>query len=86
MFDHWELNGTNVGTITTYIVTMNANYANNNTVRSKIARIVVSPFPVGGYAISLAKGTSTLTFQTAIYTTLIILFGLMLSLTKRKRK
>ncbi|MEM1553195.1 MAG: PKD domain-containing protein [Candidatus Bathyarchaeia archaeon] len=25
-FDHWELNGTNVGTATTYTVTMNANY------------------------------------------------------------
>ena len=26
VFDHWELNGTNVGTTTTYTVTMNANY------------------------------------------------------------
>ena len=26
IFDHWELNGTNVGTTTTYTVTMNANY------------------------------------------------------------
>jgi len=26
IFDHWELNGTNVGTATTYTVTMNANY------------------------------------------------------------
>ncbi|MEM3623401.1 MAG: PKD domain-containing protein [Candidatus Bathyarchaeia archaeon] len=26
VFDHWELNGTNVGTATTYTVTMNANY------------------------------------------------------------
>ncbi|MGQ9539102.1 MAG: PKD domain-containing protein [Candidatus Bathycorpusculaceae bacterium] len=26
VFDHWELNGTNVGTATTYMVMMNANY------------------------------------------------------------
>ncbi|MEM3642084.1 MAG: immunoglobulin domain-containing protein, partial [Candidatus Bathyarchaeia archaeon] len=26
VFDHWELNGTNVGTATIYTVTMNANY------------------------------------------------------------
>ncbi|MEM3617988.1 MAG: PKD domain-containing protein, partial [Candidatus Bathyarchaeia archaeon] len=26
IFDHWELNGTNVGTVTTYTVTMNNNY------------------------------------------------------------
>jgi PKD repeat protein len=69
-----------------YYVYLNVTDANNNTAKSGTARIEVSSVPVGGYAISLAKGASTLTFQKAIYTTLIILFGLMLSLTKRKRK
>jgi PKD repeat protein len=69
-----------------YYVHLNVTDANNNTAQSESARIVVSSVPVGGYTISLAKGASTLTFQTTIYTTLIILFGLMLSLIKRKRK
>ena len=166
IFDHWELNGTNVGTATTYTVTMNNNYvikaffksaptpptvsinpmsvsiivgqqvtfastvtggrtpykyqwylgsspvsgaasdtwtftptatgtyyvflkvtdANNNTAQSEAARIVVSSVPVGGYSISLTKPTPVLQLQTSIYTALIILFGAVLSLTKRKRK
>jgi hypothetical protein len=166
IFDHWELNGTNVGTATTYTVTMNNNYvikaffksaptpptvsinpmsvsiivgqqvtfastvtggttpykyqwylgsspvsgvasdtwtftptatgtyyvflkvtdANNNTAQSEAARIVVSSVPVGGYSISLTKQTPVLQLQTSIYTALIILFGAVLSLTKRKRK
>jgi hypothetical protein len=69
-----------------YYVYLNVTDANNNTATSGTAKIVVSSIPVGGYAISLAKGVSALTFQTAIYTALVILFGLMLSLTKRKRK
>jgi hypothetical protein len=41
---------------------------------------------VGGYSISLTKQTPVLQLQTSIYTALIILFGLVLSLRKRKRK
>jgi hypothetical protein len=166
VFDHWELNGTNVGTTTTYTVTMNANYVlkaffktaptpptvsispmtasillgqqvtftstvtggtppykyqwylNNqpvsgatswtwtftptatgtyfvflevtdnfgNIARSDPARVTVSSVPVGGYSISLTKQTFIPTLQTAVYTALIILFGVVISLAKRKRK
>jgi hypothetical protein len=164
VFDHWELNGTNVGTATTYTVTMNANYVlkaffkaaptpptvsispmsasivvgqqvtftstvsggtpsytyqwylNNNpvtgatsntwtfkptatgtyyiflevkdsagnTARSDPARVIVSSVPVGGYSVSLAKNAPTT--PTIAYTLLIVMFGSILSLTKRKRK
>ncbi|MEM3578481.1 MAG: PKD domain-containing protein [Candidatus Bathyarchaeia archaeon] len=166
VFDYWELNGTNVGTATTYTVTMNNNYvlkaffkttpapptvsispmtasilvgqqvtftstvsggtppytyqwylngapvsgatsptwtfmpttagiyyvqlkvtdANNNVAESNIARITVSSVPVGGYSIPLARQDPTSTRLTVAYTTLIILFGAMISLTKRRRK
>jgi len=166
VFDHWELNGTNVGTATTYTVTMNANYvlkaffktapppltvsispmsasilvgqqvaftstvtggttpykyqwylnnnpvsganstnwtftpttagiyyvylkvtdANNNVAQSDTARIVVSSVPVGGYSISLTRQASASMHQTAVYTALVILFGAMISLTKRGRR
>jgi PKD repeat protein len=69
-----------------YYVYLNVTDANNNTVTSGTAKIVVSSIPVGGYAISLAKETSASTFQTIFYTALLILFGAILSLTKRKRK
>ncbi|MDH7477839.1 MAG: PKD domain-containing protein, partial [Candidatus Bathyarchaeota archaeon] len=69
-----------------YYVYLNVTDANNNTAKSGTARIEVSSIPVGGYAISLAKETSPLTFQATIYAALIVLFGAILSLTKRKRK
>ncbi|MEM3697558.1 MAG: PKD domain-containing protein [Candidatus Bathyarchaeia archaeon] len=69
-----------------YYVYLNVTDANNNIAQSGTARIVVSSVPVGGYAISLAKETSPLMFQTIVYTALIVLFGAILSLTKRKRK
>jgi PKD repeat protein len=165
VFDHWELNGTNVGTATTYTVTMNANYvlkaffkaaptppsvsispmsasillgqqvtftstvtggtppytsyqwylngnpvsgANSdswtftptatgtyfvflkvtdsagNTAQSDPAKVTVSSVPVGGYSVSLAKNAPIT--PTIAYTLLIVLFGSLLSLTKRKRK
>jgi PKD repeat protein len=164
VFDHWELNGTNVGTATTYTVTMNANYvlkaffraaptppsvsispmtasilvgqqvtftstvtggtppytyqwylngnpvsgansnswtftptatgtyyvflkvtdAAGNTAQSDPARVTVSSVPVGGYSVSLAKNAPIT--PTIAYTLLIIVFGSLLSLTKRKRK
>jgi len=164
VFDHWELNGTNVGTAPTYTVAMNANYVlkaffktaptpptvsispmsasivvgqqvtftstvsggtpsytyqwylNNNpvtgatsntwtfkptatgtyyiflevkdsagnTARSDPARVTVSSVPVGGYSVSLAKNAPIT--PTIAYTLLMVVFGSILSLTKRKRK
>jgi PKD repeat protein len=165
VFDHWELNGTNVGTATTYTVTMNANYvlkaffkaaptppsvsispmtasilvgqqvtftstvtggtppytsyqwylngnpvsgANSNswtftptatgtyyiflkvtdsagnTAQSDPARVTVSSVPVGGYSVPLAKNAPIT--PTIAYTILMVVFGSILSLTKRKRK
>jgi PKD repeat protein len=165
VFDHWELNGTNVGTATTYTVTMNANYAlkaffrtaptppsvsispmsasillgqqvtfkstvtggtppytsyqwylngnpvsgansdswtftptatgtyyvflkvtdsAGNTAQSDPAKVTVSSVPVGGYSVSLAKNAPITPI--IAYTLLIVLFGSLLSLTKRKRK
>ncbi|MGB9778502.1 MAG: InlB B-repeat-containing protein, partial [Candidatus Bathyarchaeales archaeon] len=69
-----------------YYVFLKVTDANNNTVQSEAARIVVSSVPVGGYSISLAKKAPVLKLQTSIYTALIILFVAVLSLTKRKRK
>ncbi|MGB9756639.1 MAG: PKD domain-containing protein, partial [Candidatus Bathyarchaeales archaeon] len=69
-----------------YYVYLNVTDANNNTAKSGTARMEVSSIPVGGYAISLAKETSPLTLQATIYAALIVLFGAILSLTKRKRK
>lgn len=164
VFDHWELNGTNVGTATTYTVTMNANYVlkaffkaaptpptvsinpmtasimvgqqvtfmstvsggtppyhyqwylNGNPVsgaiseswaftptaigtyyvvlkvtddagnigQSEPAKVTVSAVPVGGYSVSLAKSASITPI--IAYTLLTVLFGLLLSMAKRKRK
>jgi PKD repeat protein len=164
VFDHWELNGTNVGTAPTYTVTMNANYvlkaffkaaptpptvsispmtasilvgqqvsftstvsggtppytyqwylngnpvsgansnswtftptatgtyyvslkvtdAAGNTAQSDPARVTVSSVPVGGYSVSLAKNAPIT--PTIAYTLLMVVFGSLLSLTKRKRK
>jgi hypothetical protein len=68
-----------------YYVYLQVKDANNNTAQSETARITVIPSaPVGGYSISLAKRTPT--SQIAAYTLLIALFGVALSLRKRKRK
>ena len=164
IFDHWELNGTNVGAATTYAITMNANYilqaffktapppltvsispisasimvgqqvtftstvsggtppytyqwlvnnnpvpgatsdnftfmpttpgiyymvlkvtdANGATAQSEPARIMVSAVSVGGCSVVLTENASIT--PTATYVMLVALFGLLLSLTKRKRK
>jgi hypothetical protein len=68
-----------------YYVYLNVTDA-NNTAQSGTARIEVSSVPVGGYSISLTKQTPVLRLQKSIYAALIILFGAILSLTKRKRK
>ena len=68
-----------------YYVYLQVKDANNNIAQSETARItVITSVPVGGYSISLAKRTPT--SQIATYTLLIALFGVALSLRKRKRK
>jgi hypothetical protein len=93
----WYLNGNPVSGATSgtwaftptasgiYYVYLQVKDANNNTAQSETAKIIViPPSPVGGYSISLAKRTPT--SQIAAYTLLITLFGVALSLRKRKRK
>jgi PKD repeat protein len=78
IFDHWELNGSNVGSANPYSVTMNNNYVLKALFRA-------SPtYPVGGYSISLAKNASSSQFTA--YATLITFFGLVLVAIRRKRK
>lgn len=68
-----------------YYVFLKVTDSNGVTVQSDNARIaVVSPPSVGGYTVPLAKGAST--SQMAAYVALVSLFGLVLSLKKRKRK
>jgi len=78
VFDHWELNGTNVGTATTYTITMNANYV------LKAFFKAIPAMPVGGYSFSITSKFTPLQF--AIYTTIIALFGFVMSVTRRKGK
>ncbi|MEM3627876.1 MAG: PKD domain-containing protein [Candidatus Bathyarchaeia archaeon] len=69
VFDHWELNGTNVGTATTYTVTMNNNYILKAIFR-QIPPLTVSISPMSA---SMLVGqqvtfTSNVTGGTAPYT------------------
>jgi PKD repeat protein len=67
-----------------YYVYLKVTDDNGTIVQSETARITVGAVPVGGYSISLAKRTPT--SQITAYTLLIALFGVALSLRKRKRK
>jgi hypothetical protein len=68
-----------------YYVFLNVTDSNNNTAVSQTAKITVVPVPpVGGYAVSFGKNSST--SPIAAYTMLIALFAAVLSLIKRKRK
>ena len=79
--DTWTFTPTASGTYYVYLeVTDDA----GNTAQSDTARVTVSSVPVGGYSISLAKKTPPTPM--AAYTLLLILFGAVLTLTKRKRK
>jgi hypothetical protein len=77
----WMFTPTTTGV---YYVYLKVTDANGIIAQSETARIVVTTVPVGGYTISLAK--QTLTSQMAVYTMLIALFGVGMSLIKRKRK
>jgi hypothetical protein len=72
IFDHWELNGTNVGTATTYTVTMNANYALKAFFKSAPTPPSVSITPMSAsilvgqqvtFASSVTGGTAPYTYQ-----------------------
>ena len=92
----WYLNNQQVSGATTntwtfkpiapgiYYVFLKVTDAAGNTAQSDTAKVTVSPVPVGGYSISLTKQTTQM-LQTAIYTTVIILFGAITSFIKRKR-
>jgi hypothetical protein len=75
IFDHWELDGVNVGSVNPYTVTMNKDHT---------LKAVFASAPVGGYSISLTKQTPT--SHITAYTMLIALFSVAISLLKRKRK
>jgi hypothetical protein len=77
IFDHWELDGVNVGSVNPYTVTMNKDH----TLKAVFA---LPAKPVGGYSVSLTK--QTFVSHITVYTMLIALFGAVLILTKRKRK
>jgi hypothetical protein len=77
----WTFNPTAPGT---YFVYLQVTDAANNTASSTLARIMVPSGPVGGYSISFAKPAQTT--PAIAYFAIVALFGLAISLKKRKRK
>jgi len=67
-----------------YYVYLKVTDDNDNVVQSETARITVSEVPVGGYSVSLSKNVPTLGLIN--YSVVIALFGVALSLLRRKRK
>ena len=72
VFDHWELNGTNVGTATTYMVTMNANYILKAFFKTAPPPLTVSISPTTAsilvgqqvtFTSTVSGGTSPYTYQ-----------------------
>jgi hypothetical protein len=95
----WYLNGEKVSGATsnswTFVPTAPGTYSlylkvtdnNGNTAQSAPATVNVSPavaVPVGGYSVSLVKQTPASSM--AMYAMLMVLFGAVLSIKKRKRK
>jgi hypothetical protein len=70
IFDHWELNGTNVGTATTYTVTMNANYILKAFFRQAPPplTVLISPMTASIFVGQQITFTSTVTGGTTPYT------------------
>jgi hypothetical protein len=70
VFDHWELNGTNVGTTTTYTVTMNANYVLKAFFKAAPKPLTVSISPISATILlgQQVTFTSTVTGGTPPYT------------------
>ena len=67
-----------------YYVNLRVTDTNNNTAQSQTVQVVASAAAVGGYSISLAQQTPL--FHMAAYAALMAFLGLMLSVTRRKRK
>ncbi|MEM3579566.1 MAG: PKD domain-containing protein, partial [Candidatus Bathyarchaeia archaeon] len=72
IFDHWELNGTNVGTATTYTVTMNNNYNLKAFFKAATPPLTVSISPMSAsivvgqqvtFTSSVSGGTPSYTYQ-----------------------
>jgi hypothetical protein len=77
-FDHWVYDDNNIGSQNTVEVHVGSSHT------LTAIFVPISPSPVGGYSISLMKQTPV--SHIATYTMLIALFGVVLSLIKRKRK
>ena len=77
----WTFTPTSTGA---YYVYLKVTDANNNTAQSGTAMITVTSVPVGGYSVSLIKPVA----KTPLigYTLLLLIFGAIISLIKRKRK
>jgi hypothetical protein len=67
-----------------YYVYLRVTDVNNNTAQSQTVKVVALAAAVGGYSISLAQQTPL--FHMAAYAALMAFLGLMLSVTRRKRK
>jgi len=92
----WYLNGAPVSGATssswtftptasgTYNVYLKVTDANGTLTQSPTSQVTVTSIPVGGYSISLTKQLPI--SHMATYVALITLFGVLLSITKRKRK
>jgi len=77
----WPFKPTSEGN---YYIYLKVTDAEGNVVRSDTSRITVIPVPIGGYSVSLSKGSPTLGLIN--YTVVTALFGVALSLLRRKRK
>jgi hypothetical protein len=77
----WTYTPTATGT---FFVYLRVTDANNNTASSTLARIMVMGNPIGGYSVSFTK--PPLTTSAIAYFGIVALFGLALSMKKRKRK
>jgi hypothetical protein len=77
----WYFTPTTPGTYYVYLVITDST---GNTGQSATARITINPTPVGGYSISLARKPNTTNI--GAYAATIILFGLIITAIKRKRK
>jgi PKD repeat protein len=79
--ESWAFTPTATGT---YYVVLKVTDDAGNIGQSEPAKVTVSAVPVGGYSVSLAKSASITPI--IAYTLLMVLFGSLLSMAKRKRK
>lgn len=68
----------------TYYVYVEVTDATSNKVQSDTAKITVIQVPVGGYSVSLTR--SVVKTPLIFYTMLLAIFGVVMSLIRRKRK